>query len=71
MHKCPAELAKRNSSRYASRRVGGAVVIPRGLLNRLMGREDTLATDTVTRRQVELTAMKAVMDIELSSGIFP
>jgi len=51
--------------------VGGAIVIPRGLLNKLMSRPDTFATDTMMRREIELVAMKTVMDIEISLGYIP
>jgi SNF2 family DNA or RNA helicase len=51
--------------------VGGAIVIPRGLLNRITGKPDTFAQDAMARRQVELAAMKAVMDIEASLGNIP
>ena len=51
--------------------VGGAVVIPRGLLDRLMGRPATFCTDAAARRRIELAAMKTVMDIERSLGFAP
>ena len=51
--------------------VGGAIVIPRGLLNQLTGRPDIFAADAVARREVELAAMRAVMDIEASLGFIP
>ncbi|MDR2712539.1 MAG: DUF3883 domain-containing protein [Clostridiales bacterium] len=51
--------------------VGGALVIPRGLLNKLMGKPDTFVADAVARREIELAAMKAVMDIEISLGHIP
>jgi len=51
--------------------VGGAIVIPRGLLNKLMGRPDTFSADALARREIELAAMKAVMDIETSLGFIP
>jgi hypothetical protein len=51
--------------------VGGAIVIPRGLLDRLTGRPDTFAADAATMREVELAAMRAVMDIEPSLGYIP
>jgi hypothetical protein len=51
--------------------VGGAIVIPRGLVNRLMGKSDAHPIDAMARRQVELAAMKAVMDIEVSLGNLP
>jgi superfamily II DNA or RNA helicase len=51
--------------------VGGALVIPRGLLNKLMGRPDTFTADVTARREIELTAMKTVMDIERSLGFIP
>lgn len=51
--------------------VGGALVIPRGLLNKLIGRPDTFAVDAVARCEIELAAMKTVMDIETSLGYIP
>lgn len=51
--------------------VGGALVIPHGLLNRLTGRVDPFAVDAQARREIELAAMKAVMDIETSLGYIP
>jgi hypothetical protein len=51
--------------------VGGAIVIPRGLLNSLTGKPDTFAADAVARRTIELAAMKAVMDNETSLGFIP
>lgn len=51
--------------------VGGAIVIPRGLLNRLTGKPDIFAADAMARREVELAAMRAVMDIEASLGFIP
>lgn len=51
--------------------VGGALVIPRGLLYKLIGKPDTFATDDVARREIELAAMKAVIDIETSLGYIP
>lgn len=51
--------------------VGGAIIIPRRLLNRLTGKPDTFAADAMARRKVELAAMQAVMDIEASLGFIP
>ncbi len=51
--------------------VGGAVVIPRGLLNMLLGRPDALAADALARREIELIAMNTVMEIERSLGYIP
>ncbi|WP_197702089.1 DUF3883 domain-containing protein [Candidatus Desulfovibrio trichonymphae] len=54
--------------------VGGALVIPRGLLNRLMGTSpaDMPETpDTATRQAVEHAAMQSVMDIEKELGFIP
>lgn len=51
--------------------VGGAIVIPRGLLNKLLGRPDTFGADALARREIELAAMKAVMEIEASLGYIP
>ncbi|ACL18702.1 helicase domain protein [Desulfitobacterium hafniense DCB-2] len=51
--------------------VGGALVIPRGLLNKLTGKPDTFTADALARRTIELAAMKAVMYIETSLGFIP
>ena len=51
--------------------VGGAIVIPRGLLIQLTGKPDIFAADAAARREVELAAMRAVMDIESSLGFIP
>ena len=51
--------------------VGGAVVIPRGLVDRLMGHPATFGADAAARRRIELAAMKAVMDTERSLGFAP
>jgi len=51
--------------------VGGALVIPRGLLNRLTGKPDIFAADAAARREIELAAMKAVMNIETELGFIP
>jgi hypothetical protein len=48
---------------------GGAMIIPRGLLDKLKGKvPDTFPADAQSRREIELTAMKAVIDIETSLG---
>lgn len=51
--------------------VGGAVIIPRGLIEKLNGTPNVFSIDAMARRKVELTAMKAVMDIEESLGYIP
>ncbi|MDR0764608.1 MAG: DUF3883 domain-containing protein [Synergistaceae bacterium] len=51
--------------------VGGALIIPRGLLNKLTGKVDTFTADTMARREVELAAMKTVIEIETSLGFVP
>jgi len=51
--------------------VGGALVIPRGLLDKLTGKTNMFTADAAARREIELTAMKAVMDIETSLGFIP
>ena len=51
--------------------VGGAIVIPRGLLNMLLGRPDALGADALARREIELIAMNTVMEIERSFGYIP
>jgi hypothetical protein len=51
--------------------VGGALVIPRGLINKLLGKPDMFIADALARREVEVAAMKAVIDIETSLGYIP
>ena len=51
--------------------VGGAVVVPKGLLDKLIGRPVLFSADAAARRRIELAAMKAVMDIETSLGFAP
>ncbi|NMB36192.1 MAG: DUF3883 domain-containing protein, partial [Firmicutes bacterium] len=51
--------------------IGGAIVIPRGLLHKLLGSPDTYTADALARRKIELAAMKAVMDIETKLGYLP
>lgn len=72
MHKRLAELEmEKLISAMPPVIVGGAIVIPRGLLNRLLGKPDTFAVDANARREIELAAMRAVMDIEASLGYVP
>ena len=74
-----ARLQKRLAELEAEKRisamppvvVGGALVIPRGLVNRLAGRVDPFPEDAAARRRVELAALQAVMDIETSLGFIP
>lgn len=47
------------------------MVIPRGLLDKLMGRPALFSADAEARRRIELAAMKAVMDIERALGFNP
>lgn len=51
--------------------VGGALVISRGLLERLMGRADSAVPDSAARSAVEQAAMNAVMEIERDLGYLP
>lgn len=72
MHKRLAELeTEKLISAAPPVIIGGAIVIPRGLLNRLKGIPDTFSTDAMARREIEIAAMKAVMDIETSLGYIP
>jgi hypothetical protein len=50
--------------------VGGALVVPIGLLKKI-GCSVTLPADAMARREIELAAMKAVMDIETELGFIP
>jgi len=52
--------------------IGGALVIPRGLLDKLHGKStDSFNSDLQSRRETELIAMKTVMNIEISLGYIP
>lgn len=51
--------------------VGSAIVIPRGLLNNLLDRQEIFTDDAISRKEIELTAMKTVIDVELSLGYKP
>lgn len=51
--------------------IGGALVIPQGLLNKLMDKSGTFTVDVSARREIELAAMKTVMDIETEFGFIP
>ncbi|KLU38980.1 MAG: RNA helicase [Peptococcaceae bacterium 1109] len=50
---------------------GGALVIPKGLLSRLMGRTTQFSADAQSRKAIELKAMEAVMEIERELGYAP
>ncbi|HBL50379.1 MAG TPA: RNA helicase [Firmicutes bacterium] len=51
--------------------VGGALVIPRGLLHQLTGTPSVSTFGQGDRKTVEYAAMKAVMDIEKELGFIP
>lgn len=51
--------------------VGGAIIIPRGLLNNLAGKLDTYTADAMARKAVEMAAMEEVFAIEVSLGYNP
>ena len=51
--------------------VGGALVVPLGLLNKLMGRPNVGQLFGINRTAIELTAMNAVMQRELERGFTP
>ncbi|MDR1031010.1 MAG: DEAD/DEAH box helicase family protein, partial [Treponema sp.] len=52
--------------------IGGALIIPLGLLDTLQGKVlATFTADAQSRCEIELSAMKAVMDIETSLGYVP
>lgn len=52
--------------------IGGAVIIPIGLINREIGTNtNNFALDAAARKKIELTAMKVVMDIEKALGFVP
>ncbi|MGE3759702.1 MAG: DUF3883 domain-containing protein, partial [Pseudobdellovibrionaceae bacterium] len=47
--------------------IGGALIIPAGLLAQLSG-DTTFTVDAAARKRIEMIAMKAVMDVERSFG---
>ena len=49
---------------------GGALIIPMGLIHQLKG-ETTTSADAASKKQVELLAMRAVMEAERSLGRMP
>lgn len=51
--------------------VGGALIIPQGLLNKLMGLPNTGALFGANRSAIELAAMNAVMQREQAHGFIP
>lgn len=51
--------------------VGGALVIPRGLLHQLTGTPSVSTLGQGDRKAIEYAAMKAVMDIETELGFIP
>lgn len=73
LHKRLAELeAERKISALPPIILGGALIIPAGLLARLTGGPLPAAlTDAASRKAVEMAAMRAVMDIETSLGFMP
>ena len=72
MQKRLAELeAERRISATPPVVVGGALVIPRSLINQLTGKPAPISVDATARRVIELTAMQAVMQIETSLGHTP
>lgn len=72
MHRRFAELEKEKTiSALPPVIVGGAVVIPKGLLAKLTGDNSVTTISAAGRKAVECAAMKAVMDIEISLGYKP
>ncbi|NLE93784.1 MAG: DUF3883 domain-containing protein, partial [Chloroflexi bacterium] len=51
--------------------VGGAIVVPRGLLDQISGTPAAFTADAQARRAVELTAMQTMMALEASLGHHP
>ena len=51
--------------------IGGAIVIPKGLLNQLTGSNEVTVISSAGRKAVENAAMKAVFDLETSLGYIP
>ena len=73
MHKRLAELeTERHISAMPPAIIGGALVIPRGLLDKLQGKAaGSLNADPQSRRETELAAMEAVMEMEKTLGFVP
>lgn len=73
LHKRMAELeAERTISALPPVIVGGALIIPAGLLARLTGHPlPEFLADAASRKAVEMAAMQAVMEIESSLGFEP
>lgn len=51
--------------------MGGALVIPRGLINRLMGQQPSQLFSQGDRKSIEMAAMRAVEEIERKLGYSP
>jgi len=51
--------------------VGGAIVIPVGLLDKLLGRPGLYSSDVAAKNEIERMAMNAVMEIETRLGYKP
>ncbi len=74
-----ARLQKRLDELDAEKRIsatppiiaGGAIVIPKALLNNLTGKSDVFTADAMARRAIELAAMEEVMSIESQLGHKP
>lgn len=72
LHKRLAELdAEKHISATPPVLAGGAIVIPKGLLNSLTGKSDIFSADAMARRAIELAAMEEVISIETSLGYKP
>jgi hypothetical protein len=50
---------------------GGALIVPGGLLRRLMGQDDGDSADAMQRKEVELIAMRVVEEAERALGRIP
>src|SRR5690606_18652436 len=48
--------------------LGGALILPRGLLDRMQGKAPALSSDAAARKRIEELAMKAVFDAERALG---
>jgi superfamily II DNA or RNA helicase len=65
---------ERNISAQAPILIGGAIIIPQGLLDKLRGEESASDADALfgkNRKAIELAAMEAVMNQELKEGYQP
>lgn len=67
-----AELeAERNMAALPPVVLGGSLIIPSGLLARLTRKAPAVAADAAARKEIELVAMRTVMELERKMGFSP